>query len=72
MDQKHSWYYYFDHEPFYSSIALKEVHHKPVASKKRADTVKKPHFHIEHGVGQEFSIWLSAGCGGSMSRAQAK
>ena len=60
------------HEPFDSSNALKEVHHKPVASKKRADTAKKPRFPIDHGVGQEFSIWLSAACGGGMSRAQAK
>ena len=50
MDQKHSWYYYFDHEPFDSSNALKKVHHKPVASKKRADTAKKPRFAIDHGV----------------------
>ena len=72
IDQKHSWYYYFDHEPSVSSNALKEVHHKPVASKKRADTAKKPHFPIDHGVGQEFSIWLSAACGQDMSRAQEK
>ena len=72
IDQKDSWYYYFDNEPFDSSNALKEVHHKPVASKKLADTAKKPRFPIDHGAGQEFSIWLSAACGGGMSRAQAK
>ena len=43
-----------------------------MASKKRADTAKKPRFPIDHGVGQKFSIWLSAACGGGMSRAQAK
>ena len=43
-----------------------------MASKKRADTAKKLRFPIDHGVGQEFSIWLSAACGGGMSRAQAK
>ena len=31
-----------------------------MASKKRADTAKKPGFSIDHGVGQEFSIWLLA------------
>ena len=51
---------------------LKEVHHKPGASKKRADTAKKPRFPIYHRVGQDFSIWLSDACGGGMSRAQAK
>ena len=55
-----------------SSNALKEVHHEPVASKKRADTAKKLRFPIDDGVGQEFSIWLSAACGGGMWRAQAK
>ena len=43
-----------------------------MASKKRADTAKKPCFPIDHGVGQEFSVWLSAACGEGMSRAQAK
>ena len=65
-------YYYFDNEPFDSSNALNGVHHKPVASKKGADTAKKPRFPIDHGAGQEFSIWLSAACGGGISRAQAK
>ena len=72
IDQKHSWYYYLDHEPFDSSNALKEVHHKPVQVKIPADTAKNPCFLIHYGVGQEFSIWLSAACGGGMSRAQAK
>ena len=35
-------------------------------------TAKQPRFPIDHGVGQEFSIWLSAACGRGMSRAQAK
>ena len=43
-----------------------------MASEKRADTTEKPRFPTDHGVGQEFSIWLSAACGGDMSRAQAK
>ena len=43
-----------------------------MASKKHADTAKKPRFPIDHGVGQEFSIWLSAACERGMSRAQAK
>ena len=69
IDNKHSWYYYFEEQPEVKREEIEDL--QPVVPKK-ASTVKKPFYSMEEGIGKDFFQWLCTSCGGGKSQKEAK
>ena len=68
IDNKHSWYYYFDEQPEVKREEI-EMNQPP---RKKVCTSKKPAFSLEEGIGRDFILWLCTSCGGGKSRKEAQ
>ena len=69
IDNKHSWFYYFDEQPDIKREEIEEL--QPVIPKK-ASTINKPFYSMEEGIGNDFLEWLCTSCGGGKSQREAK
>ena len=68
IDNKHPWYYYFEEQP--------QVNRKEIEAlqppQRRANTLSKPCYSMEVGIGHEFLNWLCTSCGGGKTKREAK
>ena len=69
IDNKHSWYFYFDEQP---EIKREEVEDNQPPLQKKASTTSKPYYSMEEGIGKDFLNWLCTSCGGGKSEKEAK
>ena len=68
IDNKHSWYYYFDDQP---KVKKEDLPVFPETTKK-VSTVHKPSYSVDKGLGKDFFDWLCTSCGGGKCGKQAK
>ena len=63
VNNKHSWWFYFDSCPEFDRAEAKKLQ----PAKQRASTHNQLSFSIEKGCGREFLEWLQTPCGGGKS-----
>ena len=68
IDNKHSWFYYFDQQPEVKREEIEEM--QPI--RKKVCTSKKPAFSLDEGIGLDFLTWLCTTCGGGKTDKEAK
>ena len=54
IDNKHSWYYYFEEQPEVKREEIESIQ----PQLKRANTVKIPSYSLDEGRGKDFLSWL--------------
>jgi len=69
IDNKHSWYYYFDEQP---EVKREEIEENQPVIPKKASTTSKPYYSMDEGIGHDFLKWLCTSCGGGKSEREAK
>lgn len=65
IDNKHSWYYYFEEQPDIKREGLQPPF-------KRASTLRVPFYSLEEGRGKEILAWLGTICGGGKPEQESK
>ena len=68
IENKHSWYYYFDDQP---KVKKEDLPVFPETTNK-VSTVHKPSYCVEKGLGKDFFDLLCTSCGGGKCGKQTK